>query len=129
MPRSQKNNSYPIVSLKVRTFHDTMFYPSNCIVPRLFCFVNSFIAELHVITSVVVRFRFISTNFFIVILMPFIFCNYLITMYLLCFSADVNSDSCKWRELFWIKLSTKNSYHFECSIQIKSCVQQIPSCL
>lgn len=40
-----------------------MFYPSNCSVPLLFYFVNSFIAGLLGITYIVVRFRLISANF------------------------------------------------------------------
>ena len=100
-----------------------MFYLSNCDVPLLFCFVNSFIAGLLVITSAVVKFRFISANFFIVISY-----SYLTIVYFLWYSAEVSSDSCKKKELFWIKLSTKNGYHSECPIQIKFSVQQIPRC-
>ena len=110
-------------SLKTRTFNTTMFYLSNCAVPLLFCFVNSFIAGLLVITSAVVKFRFISANFFIVFSY-----SYLTIVYFLWSSAEVSSDSCKKKELFWIKLSTKNGYHSECPIQIKFSVQQIPRC-
>ena len=83
-----------------------MFYPRNCTVPLfLFCrFLHCWILRHHIHSCQIQINQCEFLHCYSHALFP-----YLTTLYLLCTSAEVSTDSCKWKKVFWIK----SFFHFK----------------